>query len=226
MVALAAGKYLKETIGVEKGIIVDLGCGAGDLLGTLSGLPELQRIGVDCSEHMIALAQKLVPNATFVKQSNYDFSIPRCHYITATGEVLNYDIDRLHTPKQLRHFFQKAYDALVPGGLLLFDLIEAGLYGEKKQQQKMVESEAWTMFLDHIENETGTQLTRNITFFIKDVHQNTYQRFREIHQLRLFNRAEVMEMLNQTGFDATIKEGYGTFVLREKNYVVECRKIK
>jgi hypothetical protein len=53
--------------------------------------------------------------------------IPTSVAVTAIGEVLDYGFDTNNGSRARNEFFERSYNALVPGGLLLFDM--AGPWG-------------------------------------------------------------------------------------------------
>lgn len=84
-------------------------------------------VGVDLSPAMIAIARQQVPEAEFQVASFLQFAIPPCRVVTALGEVFNYLFDVEHSPQSSKTVCQNIFEALAPGGLLIFDVAEPRL---------------------------------------------------------------------------------------------------
>lgn len=113
--------YLRRA-GVESGLIVDLACGSG-IWASHALRAGYAVFGVDASSAMIDIARGYAPEALFVVGSAYSVDIPGCVAVTAVGEGVCYlpsGSDDLDVEGLLRRVF----DALAPGGLLIFDVLE------------------------------------------------------------------------------------------------------
>jgi SAM-dependent methyltransferase len=111
--------------GIYNGLVVDLGSGSGLWARRLADAG-YRVLGIDLSADMIALARKRVPEASFRAGSFLDVYFPDCAAITALGECLNYTFDRRNNHSSLSRLFRRAFRALRPGGLLIFDVAEPG----------------------------------------------------------------------------------------------------
>ncbi len=84
-------------------------------------------IGFDISADQIALARERAPEASFEAASFVDAELPQgALAVVAIGEVLNYAFDHRNDAGRLRELLARAHEALLPGGLLLFDLAAPG----------------------------------------------------------------------------------------------------
>ncbi len=106
--------------GIRDGLVVDLGCGSGQWARELTS-SDYRVLGIDISGAMIRLAREKAPEAEFREGSLYDTEIPPCGAVTAVGEVLNYLFDE--EGGGLLLLFRRVYEALVPGGILVFDAL-------------------------------------------------------------------------------------------------------
>src|SRR5262249_38073721 len=73
--------------GVQKGLVIDLGCGSGLLARGLSE-SGYDVLGIDISAAMIALARERVPDGRFLLDSLLIAELPTCVAVAAVGEGL------------------------------------------------------------------------------------------------------------------------------------------
>lgn len=105
--------------------VVDVGCGAGVLTSALVEAG-FDVTGVDYSADRLAIAAARVPGARFVNASIYDYAIPGSEAIVAIGEPLTYHDEIADADRRVHNFLQRSATTLPPGGILVFDVIEAG----------------------------------------------------------------------------------------------------
>jgi SAM-dependent methyltransferase len=187
--------------GIRNGLVVDVGCGSGIFAARL-----LQEgygvLGIDVSASMVALARRRAPAGRFVRQSFLRARLPRCRAITALGECVSYAFDGRHSFRALAAFFVRAHAALVPGGLLVFDLLEPG---SRPPRRTWRAGKDWAV-LANVTERRGW-LTREISVF--RACPRGYRRSEETHRLRLFRAPRVVEALERAGFEAEITTGFG-----------------
>ncbi len=181
---------------IEEGLVVDLGCGSGiwaaELLGAGYGV-----LGIDTSAEMLALAGSRAPGAELRQGSLHDIGLPPCVAITAIGECVNYG-----GPPSLELLFRRAHDALEPDGLLVFDAAAPGREPDLRRRARH-EGDGWVMRLEVAEDREARTLSRRISL----VHNGRSSE--EVHELRLYERDEVVEWLETEGFDVTSHPSYG-----------------
>ncbi len=114
------------------GLVIDAGCGSGILSQAVSAAG-YDVLGFDFSESMLTLARKRAPRSTFRRESFVTAELPPCTAITAIGEVFNYLFDRRNRGKLLPRVLRKMYQALEPGGLLLFDVATPGAFPARRR---------------------------------------------------------------------------------------------
>ena len=190
--------------GVRTGLVVDLGCGSGlwarDLVS--AGYDVL---GIDISAAMIEIAQSRVPHGEFKVASLLKAKLPQCAAVTSLGECLNYLFDQSNSIGELRRLFRRAYAALKPGGLLIFDIAEPGR--GKGPRQKHLEGKDWAVLVEVDEDAPARRLTRRITSFRKV--DSLFRRDEEVHHLQLYKRSEVAKELRDVGFRVRTVRAYG-----------------
>jgi SAM-dependent methyltransferase len=198
-------EMLRQT-GSNGGLVVDLGCGSGLWARALcdAGYAVL---GVDQSPAMIAIARKRVSEGEFRQESFLTTKLPRCIAVTAIGEIFSFLFDPRNSERKLLSLFRRIYDALLPGGILIFDVVGPGRVPGPGMQRRYSEGNDWVTLVASEEDRQRMRLTRRITSFRKV--GDLYRRDEEVHRLRLCRRAEVAQQLRSCGFRVRTLRGYG-----------------
>ncbi len=195
---------------VTDGLVVELGCGSG-LLSKELVQAGYKTLGIDQSEAMIRIAQGRVPQADFVAQSFLDAELPSCRAVISIGECLAYLFDPNNGPAALQELFSRVYQALEPGGVLVFDMPEPGRGKASKGGLRGRRADDWVCVYEATEDPQTRILTRNITTFRKD--GDSYRRDDEVHRLRLYHGHELEDMLRPLGFGVELVRNYGEMEL-------------
>jgi SAM-dependent methyltransferase len=208
----AAWRLVSELhgIGLHSGTVVDLGCGSGVLAHQVSRAG-LRVVGIDLSAAMIALARARAPDAEFQLGSFVSAAFPGCVAITAIGEVLNYAFDETNDDQARLDLFQRAHDALMPGGLLMFDVAGVDRGTLPPEARTFAEGDDWAVLVETVVDESSRLLTRRITSF-RQVGTG-YRRAVETHQLALIDVDGVTDALNAIGFRTRRLAAYGSYPL-------------
>ena len=207
-VARAAAALLLEELSRRhghRGLVIDLGCGSGILAEQLSARG-FDVLGIDLSPACIALARQRVPRGTFHVESLLRADLPPCVAVVAVGECVNYLFDPRHRLNRVRKLLGRAFDALTPGGLLMFDVAEPGRV-TGGACQRFIEGEDWAVLVAAEEDRQRQLVTRHITSFRRI--GELYRRDHEVHRLRLLPRAQVASWLRGFGFRVRTLKGYG-----------------
>jgi SAM-dependent methyltransferase len=192
--------------GHRAGLVVDLGCGSG-LLARRMLAAGYEVMGVDQSPAMVALARRRAPEARIERASFVDVEIPPCVAVTAVGEVLGYAFDGRAGRGALRALFARARRALVPGGLLLFDLAGPGRGPATRPRRTWREGDGWTVCLETLERPAEGTLTRRHVLYVR--RGAGWRRGDEVHVLNLHDPRAVLEDLAAAGFRARVLRRYG-----------------
>jgi len=164
-----------------------------------AGLPV---VGVDLSSSMLRRAEekarKWGVEAAFVRQDMRKLDMPRrVGAVLATCDGVNY----LTTLEDAGAFFERAYEQLLPGGVLCFDcssrhkletVMGDAFFGEERDGLAML----WKNTL----NRETHVLTMDVTFFVRE-EDGRYRRFREEHRQRAHSEQEIVALLKKTGFE-------------------------
>ena len=202
--------------GVDQGHVVDLGCGSGlwarELVRAGYGVT-----GIDQSAAMLRLARQRAPAARFNKGSFLSVKLPSCDALTSMGECLCYLFDGRNGLEVLGRLFRRVYDALRPGGVFIFDVIQPG---HGSPPLRGFEGPDWAVVL-HVNEEAGI-LTRRIVTFRKV--GRSFRRREETHRVRLYRGPEVAAKLRDAGFRARTVRSYGDFRLLQRRLGFVARK--
>ena len=211
-------RILREA-GLRSGLVVDLGCGGGLWARRLTNAG-YRVLGIDISPDMIALARKRAPRGSFRAGSFLDVDLPECVAITGLGECFNYTFDRRNNRASLSRFFRRAFQALRPGGLLIFDVAEPGR--ARGANRGFWEGPDWACLVEFVHEERRRLLTRKNTTFRK-VGQH-YRRTKETHVQQLYRASELASDLRKIGFRVRIVRAYGEFRLAKAHAGVIARQ--
>lgn len=192
--------------------VIDVGCGAGVSTRALveAGFDTL---AIEPSAALLELARKAAPAARFLHGSAYDVALTNCDAILAIGEALTYHLPTEDADARLRGFFGSASVALPQGGQFVFDLIETGATPLNARAWKS--GPEWAVLSASTEDVESRRLTREIETF-RDLGAGSYRRTREIHHVRLFERAAVVAWLAQAGFEVETATAYGAHELPQR----------
>jgi SAM-dependent methyltransferase len=205
---------------IRRGLVVDLGCGSGLWADRLTKAG-YRVFGLDISEAMIAIARSRAPDAEFRVGSLFKTDIPACHAVTSLGECFNYLFDPDNDDSTLSKLFPRVHNALAPGGVFVFDLLEPGQV-ERGASRYFSEGEGWVVLVEKEEDQKRQILTRRIVSFRKVGEQ--YRRADEVHCQRLYKASDVARELRRTGFRVTTMRGYGQYRLRKAHAAFIARK--
>ncbi|NEP01606.1 MAG: class I SAM-dependent methyltransferase [Symploca sp. SIO2E9] len=206
---------------ILEGLVVDLGCGSGLWAQELTKA-NYRVLGVDISESMIDIARKRVPDAEFLIESLFKVEIPPCNAVTSIGECLNYLFDSDNDQQVLTQLFLSIYNALTPGGVFVFDILEPGQFIQETTKKGFTQGDDWIVLVDKEENQQQGILTRRIITFRKVGEY--YRRDDEVHQQQLYKATDVAQELDQVGFQVQIKHSYGRYNLSPAHAVLIARK--
>ena len=197
--------------GIRSGLVVDLGCGSGIMARQLRDAG-YDVIGIDLSESLLEIARRRVPDGTFRVGSFATADIPPCVAVTAIGEVFNYTFDAENCAGVRARAWQRIASALLPGGLLVFDMA-APARVPPASQRNYFEGTDWAILVETEGNASRTLLTRRMTTFRK--LWDLYRRDFEVHQLQLVEPEDVLVSLQSFGLRAETFTRYGSQALPE-----------
>jgi SAM-dependent methyltransferase len=202
--------------GIEKGQVLDLGCGAGQLAAALDN-EGYDVWGADVSGPMLARARERVPSATFVQGSIARVALPDCVAATAVGEVLNY----LPRRADVGTVFRRVHQALGPGGFFVMDVAGPGSVDPSGRRTVARVSDDWTI-VARTRAFSRNRLERTITAFTRD--GEAWRRSEERHAQLLYEPAALARSLRGVGFRVVMRRGHGACRLGRGSAVLIARK--
>lgn len=203
--------------GIKRGLVLDLGCGGGQLSARLIKAG-YRTVGIDVSEAMIRIARRECPQARFIRGSIATAKLPSASAAVALGEVFNY----LESRAEMLRAFRNVFNALLPGGVLIFDIKEPLSGKDKKFRSNARWGKDWAIAVEVEEDPRENKLIRRTVTFRKA--RREYERTEETHQQRIYRAREVMRMLRKAGFSSRVHAGFGGFRLSSDRKVLLARK--
>ena len=195
--------YEKRILDLRPGAreICDVGCGTGPLAVRLAQ-KGYKVTGIDLSEDMLRVASDKVRAwgvpVRLVRQDMRALLLPRrVDAIVCACDGVNYLTDE----KSVQRFLKCAREALKPGGVLAFDISNAGklremgrvgLYGEDLENETYL----WQNEYD----ESTSLLMMRLAFFVRE-GDGRYRKFEETHVQRAHRVEELLRLLTDAGFE-------------------------
>jgi SAM-dependent methyltransferase len=212
--------------GLREGRVVDLGCGSGIWLRQLSDAG-YETWGCDQSSAMLALAKQTAPQAQLVEGRADRVALPSCVAITALGEVLSY-IPARGARQNLPRLFARAFRALCPGGLFVFDLMVTTPPPRPVPRPRPFRTwrggKTWAVMVEIREDRDHGRIERHITTFRKPNPAVGYRRDEEVHMAALHEPRDILTQLRAAGFRARSSKHYGTMALTAGRCAFWARK--
>jgi len=193
--------------GIRSGKVCECACGTGSLTLPLQKRG-YQMTGVDLSQDMLWIAAQKARSAgmgiPFVRQDMRQLRLHRpMDAILATCDGVNY----LLTDEDAGQFFQSAYQALRPGGCLLFDVSTPYKLANSLGDQLIWEDRENITYLwqNHF-NERTALVDMHLCIFVKE-KDGTYRRIDEEQRQRAHTIESLTNQLYRAGFDRVLVYG-------------------
>lgn len=192
---------LLSEYGIEDGLVLDLGCGTGNMTECLASRG-YDMTGVDYSEEMLEIAVRKRAESghdiLYVLQDMRELELySMVRGIVSVCDSVNYITDK----KELEEVFGLVNDYLEPGGIFLFDFNTEYKYREVLGEQVIAEDrDACSFIWDNYYYEDEKINEYGLTLFIRD-EQNPefYRKYQETHFQRGYTLEEMKELLKAAG---------------------------
>lgn len=228
-------RYLKgllEEYGVRDGLVLDLGCGTGNMTELLAG-NGYDMIGIDLSEEMLEIAAKKKEASAldilYLQQDMREFELyGTVKAVISVCDSMNYILEW----EDLCQVFSLVNNYLDPGGIFIFDLNTEYKYAQMGEETIAENREDGSFIWDNFYDSQEKINEYDLTLFVKEGEEGLYRKYEEIHYQRAYSLEEIRRAIEKAGmeyvtaYDAFSREEPNPF--SERIYVIarECGKEK
>ena len=229
----AWSKYLIQLLKeyqVEDGLVLDLGCGTGNMTELLAK-EGYDMIGVDNSEDMLEIASEKRAesglNILYLLQDMREFELyGTVKAVVSICDSINYILEE----DDLREVFSLVNNYLDPKGVFIFDFNTRYKYEEILGDRTIAENREECSFIwdNYFDEETGIN-EYDLTLFIRE-QDDLYRRYEETHYQRAYEVETVVKLVKEAGME--LLACYDAFTREpvkedsERIYIVARRKME
>ena len=199
------GTYLIELLkeyGVEDGIIVDLGCGTGNITSILSA-QGYDMIGIDNSREMLSIAKDKTgeeSNILYLLQDMREFEL----YGTVKAVVSICDsINYITEYDDLVSVFKLVNNYLDPGGMFIFDLSTKYKYEQIGESVIAEDRDESSFIWDNYYYEDECINEYELAIFIRG-EDGRYDKFSETHYQKAYTLKEIKKAIEESGLEFVV----------------------
>lgn len=234
---------LLKKYGVQDGLVLDMGCGTGNMTQLLSDAG-YDMIGIDNSEEMLMEAREKMgekQNILYLEQDMRNFELyGTVRAVVSVCDSINYILEA----EELLQVFKLVNNYLDPGGLFIFDMNTEYKYRELLGSRTIAENREDCSFIWDNDYDCGKKLnTYELSIFIKDcddsddgdreddeIYGEPFRRFCEVHYQKAYSLEEIKALLNRAGM--SFVAAYDAFTMNspgknsERVYIIAREKGK
>ncbi len=192
---------LKE-YGIEDGLVLDLGCGTGNMTELLASAG-YDMIGVDNAEEMLEIAmekrEKSGHDILYLLQDMREFEL----YGTVKAIVSICDsINYITEEEDLLEVFRLVNNYLDPKGIFVFDFNTVYKYSEVLGNQTIAEDREDCSFIwDNYYYDEEQINEYELSLFIKEKDSDLYRKYQETHFQKAYDLKTIKELIAQSGLE-------------------------
>ena len=192
---------LLNEYGVNDGLILDLGCGTGNMTELLAK-EGYDMIGVDNAEEMLEIAmekrEKSGHDILYLLQDMREFEL----YGTVRAVVSVCDsVNYIDEEEDLTEVFRLVNNYLDPGGVFIFDFNTLYKYREILGDRTIAENREDCSFIwDNYYYEEELINEYELSIFIRE-KENLFRRYEETHFQRGYTLDEMIRMIKDSGLE-------------------------
>lgn len=209
-------KYLKSLLyeyGVREGLVLELGCGTGNMTEILAQ-SGYDMIGVDNAEEMLEIAiekrMKSGLGILYLQQDMREFELyGTVKAIVSVCDSVNYILEE----EELEEVFRLVNNYLDPGGVFIFDFNTVYKYREILGDQTIAENREECSFIwDNYYYEEERINEYELSLFIREGDSELYRKYQETHFQKAYDLETMKRLITQSGleyitaYDAFTKE--------------------
>lgn len=192
---------LKE-YGIRDGLVLDLGCGTGNMTELLASA-SYDMIGVDNAEEMLEIAmekrEKSGHDILYLLQDMREFEL----YGTVKAIVSICDsINYITEEEDLLEVFRLANNYLDPKGIFIFDFNTVYKYREVLGNQTIAEDREECSFIwDNYYYEDEQINEYELSLFIKENDSDLYRKYQEMHYQKAYELDTIKRLVEESGLE-------------------------
>ena len=192
---------LLNEYGVNDGLVLDLGCGTGNMTELLAK-EGYDMIGVDNAEEMLEIAmekrEKSGHDILYLLQDMREFEL----YGTVRAVVSVCDsVNYIDEEEDLTEVFRLVNNYLDPGGVFIFDFNTLYKYSEILGDRTIAENREDCSFIwDNYYYEEERINEYELSIFIRE-KENLFRRYEETHFQRGYTLDEMIRMIKDSGLE-------------------------
>ena len=192
---------LLNEYGVNDGLVLDLGCGTGNMTELLAK-EGYDMIGVDNAEEMLEIAmekrEKSGHDILYLLQDMREFEL----YGTVRAVVSVCDsVNYIDEEEDLTEVFRLVNNYLDPGGVFIFDFNTLYKYREILGDRTIAENrEDFIIIWDNYYYEEKRINADELSIFIRE-KENLFRRYEETHFQRGYTLDEMIRMIKDSGLE-------------------------
>jgi len=201
-----------EEYGIADGLVLDLGCGTGNLTGLLEQ-KGYDMIGVDMSADMLEIAREKQAvsnlNILYLLQDMREFELyGTVRAVVSICDSLNY----IMSEAELLQVFRLVNNYLDPGGIFLFDLNTIYKYRDLIGESTIAENREQCSFIWENMYYEDEQINEYDLTIFQEEEPGLYRKFEETHFQKAYSLKTVQKLLVEAGmqfetaYDAFTKE--------------------
>ena len=209
-------KYLKSLLyeyGVREGLVLELGCGTGNMTEILAQ-SGYDMIGVDNAEEMLEIAiekrMKSGLDILYLQKDMREFELyGTVKAIVSVCDSVNYILEE----EELEEVFRLVNNYLDPGGVFIFDFNTVYKYREILGDQTIAENREECSFIwDNYYYEEERINEYELSLFIREGDSELYRKYQETHFQKAYDLETMKRLITQSGleyitaYDAFTKE--------------------
>lgn len=222
------GEYLKSLLqeyGVQDGLVLELGCGTGNMTEILAK-SGYDMIGVDNAEEMLEIAMEKRTQSgldiLYLQQDMREFELyGTVKAIVSICDSMNYILEE----EELLQVFRLVNNYLDPKGVFIFDFNTVYKYQEILGDQTIAENRDDCSFIwDNYYYEEEKINEYELSLFIKEQDSDLYRKYEETHFQKAYDLETIKRLIVQSGleyvtaYDAFTKET--PTITSERIYVI------
>lgn len=195
-------KLLKE-YGIDDGLVLDLGCGTGNMTEGLAKRG-YDMIGVDGAPEMLEIAARKREESghdiLYLSQDMREFELyGTVRAVISVCDCINYVLDA----EELLSVFRLVNNYLDPGGVFLFDFNTQYKYEHILGSRTFAESrDACSFIWDNYYDADDRVNEYELTLFIReDAKEERYRRYQEVHYQKGYTLEEIKAIIGKSGLE-------------------------